>query len=88
MLKIVRILPILCLLCFSAFAIDRVLVQSSNIKTMGWKPDVLEIEFLSGRIYQYSDVPLTVYTEMLDAPSKGEYFHANIKNHYEFLRIK
>ncbi len=88
MSKILRILPILCLLCLPAFALDRVPVKSSNIKTIGWESGTLEIEFHSGGIYQYSDVPAAIYTTMLDAPSKGKYFHKNIKDRYEFRRIK
>jgi len=88
MLKTFRILPLFFLLCFSAFAIDRAPVESSNIKTVGWESGILEIEFHSGGIYQYSDVPASVYTDMLNAPSKGKYFHANVKGRYEFRRIK
>ena len=88
MLKIIKILPLFFMLCFSAFTMDRVPVESSNIKSIGWKSGILEIEFHSGGIYQYSDVPILIYTAMLDAPSKGKYFHAHIENLYEFHRIK
>ena len=38
---------------------ERQYVSSSNIASIGYDPDnqVLEIEFLSGAVYQYYDVP-------------------------------
>lgn len=85
------------------FALDgemvRVPVISSNIKSIGWmSPETLEVEFISGAIYRYYFLPLNMYMEMLEAPSKGKYFWANIrcKTHdcsggnipYPYLRIK
>ena len=42
---------------------ERQYVSSSNIASIGYDPDnlVLEIEFLSGAVYQYYDVPQSVY---------------------------
>ena len=37
---------------------------------------VLEIEFATGAVYHYVDVPLDVYQAMLDAPSLGQFFPA------------
>jgi hypothetical protein len=42
----------------------------------------LEIEFKSGRIYQYFDVPETVYQELMTAPSHGKFFNAYIRSVY------
>lgn len=58
----------------------RVPVISSNIKSIGWmSPETLEVEFISGAIYRYYYLPLDVYVEMLEAPSKGKYFWKNIR---------
>src|SRR3954452_15257687 len=38
----------------------------------------LEIRFLSGRTYLYSNVPLDVYDEFFNAESKGAFFNAQI----------
>jgi hypothetical protein len=58
-------------------------VVSSNLKAAGWAVwcgfDLLEIEFLSGSLYLYRDVPEPVYTGLMAAPSKGRYFWANIR---------
>lgn len=54
---------------------DRVIVSSSNIRSIGYDPSgrVLEIAFLSGGIYQYEGVPEYVYDELMNASS-----HVNI----------
>jgi hypothetical protein len=64
-------------------------VQSSNIKSVGYDPDTkrLEIEFISGGVYQYMDVPETVHSELIQAESKGSYFQANIRDRYVTKRI-
>lgn len=61
---------------------DRVTVQSSNIASVGYElsTSTLEIEFKSGGIYQYSGVPQDIYEGLMNAESKGGYFHQNIKN--------
>ncbi|MCC7451234.1 MAG: KTSC domain-containing protein, partial [Anaerolineae bacterium] len=62
---------------------DRHEVESSVIKSIGCSV-VLEVEFESGRVYQYFDVPIAVYLEFLTADSKGKYFNAHIRNEYPY----
>jgi hypothetical protein len=45
--------------------------------------EILEVEFNHGGVYQYFDVPEDVYQELMDAPSHGVYFSANIRNDYQ-----
>jgi hypothetical protein len=61
---------------------QRTSVTSSSLISVGYDPqsEVLEIEFHSGGIYQYSGVPQSVYDGMMIADSKGKYFHRNVKN--------
>ena len=56
-------------------------VESSNLRSVGYDEEsrTLEIEFHSGAVYQYYDVPSEVYQELLSAPSLGKYFHAHIR---------
>jgi len=60
-------------------------VLSSNIWGVGWVPwstnriGYLEVEFLSGSLYLYSDVPKIVYDHFMIAPSKGKYFWQYIR---------
>jgi hypothetical protein len=48
--------------------------------------ETLEIEFKSGEVYQYLDVPERVYDALQAAPSKGRYFRAMIVDAYEHAR--
>jgi len=65
-------------------------VQSSNIRAIGYDPATrtLEIEFHSGGIYQYFDVPESVHSGLLAAPSKGSYFNERIKDRYRYQQIQ
>lgn len=60
---------------------NRVPVQSINLASVGYDPATctLEIEFHSGGVYQYFGVPSQVYESLINAASKGSYFHHNIK---------
>lgn len=50
-------------------------------------PRILEIEFRSGEVYQYLDVPQDVYHALHAAPSKGRYFHAAIDDAYDYAQV-
>jgi len=48
----------------------------------------LEIEFHSGGVYQYFDVPNSVCDALMSASSHGSYFHRNIKDKYQYQKIQ
>lgn len=64
-------------------------VSSSNIATVGYDSGTgtLEIEFHSGGIYQYYDVPGAEHDALVSAPSIGGYFARNIKNKYQWRQV-
>ena len=68
---------------------ERVPVSSSNLCSVGYDPhsQTLEIEFNHGGVYQYAGVPEGEYEGLMNAGSKGQYFHANIKNRYPFNKL-
>lgn len=68
---------------------ERTPVDSSNISSIGYDEDsnTLEVEFHSGAVYQYFDVPLNVYQEIMEAGSKGQYFAQHIKGYYRFVKV-
>jgi hypothetical protein len=70
--------------------VDRVLVRSSNIRSVGYEPEsrTLEVEFHSGGVYQYSGVPETVHDGFIRAASKGSYFHDHIKDRYRYRQVR
>ncbi|MCA9933042.1 MAG: KTSC domain-containing protein [Ardenticatenaceae bacterium] len=68
----------------------RTAVSSSNLASVGYDPEsqILEIEFNSGRVYQYFDVPQDEYDGLMNADSHGRYFNQNIRDNYRYTRIR
>lgn len=68
---------------------ERQEVESTTMRSVGYNQakQVLEIEFQSGMIYQYLDIPSAIYKELLEAESKGRYFNSEIRDTYEFIRV-
>jgi hypothetical protein len=64
-------------------------ISSSNIAEVGYDENsrVLEVQFTSGIVYQYFDVPPQIYAEMMQAGSAGQYLNANIKGNFRYARV-
>jgi hypothetical protein len=70
---------------------ERIGVTSSDVASVGYDraAGVLEVEFLTGSIYQYQGVPASVYEGLMSAPSHGKYFAAYIKKGpYSYAQIR
>ncbi len=70
---------------------NRTPVSSSNLGSVGYDVEsrILEIEFNSGSVYQYFDVPASVYEGLMSAESHGKYFDAHIKKAcYQFEKVR
>jgi len=65
-------------------------VRSSNLAAVGYNPfaAVLTIAFHGDRVYQYFGVPPSVYWGLLEAESHGKFFHAFIRNQYDYRRLR
>ena len=48
---------------------------------------ILAIAFKNGGIYNYYDVPASVFEEMSGASSKGQFFLENVRDRYRYARI-
>lgn len=48
---------------------------------------VLEVEFTSGRVYQYFDVPPHEVERLLHAGSRGHYFSERVRDRYRFEQV-
>jgi hypothetical protein len=68
----------------------RTRVTSSVIASVGYAARArrLEIEFVSGRVYQYLDVEADTFADLLAAPSKGTYFNAHIRDTYAAVQVR
>jgi len=69
---------------------ERAPVDSSNLRSIGYDPETqtLEIEFHSGGIYQYFNVPPDIYTGSMNASSHGKYFYEHISDVYRYRRMR
>jgi len=64
------------------------LKPSSNIKTAIYidKIQQLIVEFNSGLVYSYSEVPQTIIDDWLVSESTGSYFSKNIRLNYTYTK--
>jgi hypothetical protein len=69
---------------------ERLHVSSSTIIEVGYDSNLktLEIEFSDARTYRYFDVPITVFNDLMNASSKGQYFKAKIKDRFSYMRVE
>jgi hypothetical protein len=68
---------------------QRTPVSSSSVVSVGYDAAnlVLEVEFESGSVYQYFDVPQNAYDDLLGASSMGKFLNTTIKQHYRYARV-
>lgn len=64
-------------------------MPSATVRTMTYDEanGTLEIEFTSGAVYRYFDVPPEARDELESAFSKGQAFNAVIRDRYRYERI-
>ena len=58
----------------------RIDVISSTIKSIGWEENKLEVEFQSGRIYLYDDIPLDTFQKIRISQSVGKTLRQDVIN--------
>lgn len=77
---------------------EREPVKSSNIASVGYDParKVLEVEFSSGGVFQYTGVEPEHHVRLINAgkpgwdrkaPSAGKYFHSHIRGKYPATKL-
>ena len=59
-------------------------VHSSFIDSIAYydAASVLDVRLKNGKKYTFMDVPHDVYKQLMDSPSKGEFFNRSILNRY------
>lgn len=64
-------------------------VHSTTIRSLGYSAPsrTLEIEFVSGAVYRYADVPHDTYAALKTSQSKGQHFNDRIRNHFRHTRV-
>jgi hypothetical protein len=66
---------------------DRVAVESKTLRSVGYEDGTLEIEFVSGSVYRYFDVPPRVHEDLMRADSHGRFFSKEIRGTYLYARL-
>lgn len=65
-------------------------VASEALRSVGYDPDrrILEVEFASGAVYRYFDVPPELHAGLMTAASHGAFFAVSIRDAgFEFEQI-
>jgi len=68
---------------------DRIPISSSNISSIGYdrQSATLDVEFTSGDVYQYFDVPEHLYHGLMNASSKGQFLNDYIRHSYRYQKV-
>lgn len=64
-------------------------VESTTFSAVGYNEATRELSVVfrdGGETYVYANVPPAAYKEMMEADSVGGYFHANIKDNFEYTK--
>ena len=63
-------------------------VSSSTIVSIGFSDGVLEVEFSSGAVYRYQDVPKELFDRLVQAESIGRFFGSEIRPRFRGIRVE
>ncbi len=64
-------------------------MPSTVIRRFDYDPRTcsLDVEFVSGRVYRYREVPAQVAEAFRDAFSKGRFFNTRIRDEFDFEEL-
>lgn len=68
---------------------QRIHVSSSIVLSVGYDAafSTLEVELHTHEIFQYFNVPLSNYIELMNSPSKDQYYNQSVKPAYESKKV-
>jgi hypothetical protein len=69
--------------------LERHAVKSVILRSVGYDDStkILEIEFHSGLVYQYSGVPSKVYTDLMRSGEVGKYFSEKVRTQFRTKQV-
>jgi len=69
--------------------LERQSVKSVILSSVGYDEStkVLEIEFHSGLVYQYSGVPLKIYKDLMHSNEIGKYFSDKVRTQFRTKQV-
>jgi hypothetical protein len=65
-------------------------VRSSSIRRVGYEVDqrILYVQFIDGDLYEYFDVPVGDFIDLLHAESIGWFVNKRIKPYYDYRKLE
>jgi hypothetical protein len=69
--------------------LERLSVKSRILRSVGYDDSkkILEIEFLTGLVYQYSGVPPKVYANLMHSGEIGKYFSEKVRPIFQTKQV-
>jgi hypothetical protein len=69
--------------------VERLPVKSRILRSVGYDESTktLEIEFTSGLVYQYSGVPLKVFTDLMHSGEIGKYYSEKVRPKFQTKQV-
>jgi hypothetical protein len=67
----------------------RQVVDSQSLRSIGYdkRTGTLEVEFRTGGLYRYASVPVELWSDFLQAKSKGQFFQERVRDHFPTTRL-
>jgi hypothetical protein len=65
-------------------------IKSTSLRAASYDTlkENLRVSFINGNIYEYKNVPSTMFTKFRLAKSQGKFFNQNISKGYNFRKVK
>jgi len=69
--------------------VERQPIKSRILRSVGYDDSVkiLEIEFQNNLIYQFSDVPPKVFTDLMHSGEPGKYFSEKVRPRFQSKQV-
>jgi hypothetical protein len=73
-----------------ALNMKRTAIAAQGIAQVGYEDgsEILEIEFTSGRVFQFFNVPQKMFNQLMVTPYKEVYYESNIYERFPYKRIE
>jgi KTSC domain len=73
-----------------ALNMHRTAIAANGIAQVGYEDgaEILEIEFTSGKVFQFFNVPSNMFHQLMDSQFKEFYYQNNIHERFPYKRIE
>ncbi len=72
-----------------AIPVEKIPVKSRILRSVGYDEStkILEIEFQTGLVYQYSGVPQKTYADLMHSEEIGKYFSEKVRPRFQTKQV-